>query len=230
MCQITGHCVAGHVSHVTADHVSVCLACHCVAGHVSVCIVAELQVRCQLACHCVAGDVSVCYMSLCCRYCVSVLHATVLQVLVSVFPANVLQVLCQCMVMSVLQVLCRCPIRHCVASPVSVCFQVSLLQDLCQCVGARYLQEAVDRCLCGDRMPDTAYLHTSRSPASQSLWSRLHSALRHWSTHLSGQHALGQLALWWHRLGRDHNMTRTLYDRLLARSVILLNKLIKKND
>ena len=208
---------------------------------------------CQcVTCHYDASSVSVCYMSLCFRSCVSVLYVTVLQVLcqcvrtlsvtrhVSVcLHVSVLQDLCQCVYMSlcyrtcVSVFTCLCVtgpvsvcLHVCVTGPVSVCLHVCVLQDLCQCVGARDLQEAVDRCLCGDRMPDTAYLHSSHTPVPQSLWSSLRDALRHRSTHMSGQHALGQLALWWHRLGRDGNMTRTSHDRLLARSVIFLNKLI----
>ena len=214
----------------------------CVTGPVSVYLhVSVLQDLCQ----CV-------YMSLCYRTCVSVFTCLCYRTCVSVFTClcvtgpvsvclhvSVLQDLCQCVYMSVLQDLCRCAYMSlcyrtcvsvfaclCVTGPVSVCLHVSVLQDLCQCVRARDLREAVDRCLCGDRMPDTAYLHSSHTPVPQSLWSRLRDALRHRSTHVSGQHALGQLALWWHRLGRDGNMSRTLYDRLLARSVCLLNKLI----
>ena len=209
LCQcVTCHCAAHSVLSCQCfkPSFSIC-SCLCLTGPVLACLhFSVLQDLCQCVVFtffCVAGPVSVC------------LHV------------SVLQDLCQCVCMSLCYRTCVSVFTClCVTGPVSVCLHVSVLQDLCQCVGARDLQEAVDRCLCGDRMPDTAYLHSSHTPVPQSLWSRLHDALRHRSTHVSGQHALGQLALWWRRLGRDVNMRRTLYDRLLARSVCLLNKLI----
>ena len=240
------------VLHVTALQVLCqCVTCHCFAGPMSVCYmslrcrscvsvlhVTVLQVLCQcVTCHFVGGPVSVCYMSQCCTFCVvmsvfkpsfSICTCLCLTGPVSAcLHVSVLQDLCQCVYMSVCYRTCVSVFTClCVTGPVSVCLHVSVLQDLCQCVGGRDLQEAVDRCLCGGRMPDTAYLHSSHTPVPQSLWSRPRDALRHRSTHVSGQLALGQLALWWHRLGRDGNMTLSSYDRLLARSVCLLNKLI----
>ena len=243
------------VLHVTMMQVLFqCVTCHCVSGPVSVCYMSLCYRSCvsvfELS---VLQDMCQCaYMSPCYRTCVSVftclcvtgpvsvcLHVCVTGPVSVCLHVSVLHDLCQCVYMSlcyrtcVSVFTCLCVtgpvsvcLHVCVTGPVSVCLHVCVLQDLCQCVGARDLQEAVDRCLCGDRMPDTAYLHSSHTPVPQSLWSSLRDALRHRSTHMSGQHALGQLALWWHRLGRDGNMTRTSHDRLLARSVIFLNKLI----
>ena len=208
-------CVYMSLCYRTCVSVFTCL---CGTGPVSVCLhVSVLQDLCQCT-----------YMSLCYRICVSVFTCLCVTGPVSVcLRVSVLNDLCQCVYMSLCYRTCVSVFTClCVTGPVSVCLHVSVLQDLCQCVGARDLQEAVDRCLCGDRMPDTAYLHSSHTPVPQSLWSRLRDALRHRSTHVSGQHALGQLARWWDRLGRDGNMRRTLYDRLLARSEFLLNKLI----
>ena len=185
--------------------------CLCVTGPVSVCLhVSVLHYLCQ----CV-------YMSVCYRTCVSVFTCVCVTGPVSVcLHVSVLQDLCQCVYTCLCYRTCVSVFTClCVTGPVSVCLHVSVLQDLCQCVGARDLQEAVDRCLCGDRMPDTDYLHTLPSLAGPSLWSRLRSALHYRFTHASGRHALGRLKQWWKLSGRDPNMTRDLYDRLLARSV-----------
>ena len=112
-------------------------------------------------------------MSLYCRSCVSVLNATVLQVLCQCVtchcvagPMSVCYMSLRCrscvsvLHVTVLQVLCQCVTCHCVAGPVSVCYMslrcrscvsvlhVTVLQVQCQCVTCHSAAHSVLSCQC----------------------------------------------------------------------------------
>ena len=172
-------------------------------------------------------------MFLCCSTCVSVMtclfvvgpgsvdvngHFLFTSLVSICWCVTVLQALCQCFDWCQCFRPCVIFTRHCTGDTLQVCSQVTVLhalvqctdvtvlQALCWCVGAASLQEAVDRCLCQDRMPSTADLHTLETPARQQQ--------------LSALPAVSQLTAWWRTvLGStaDPNMSDEVYDRLLAR-------------
>ena len=109
----------------------------------------------------------------------------------------------------------------CLPASVSPCL-CGLVQALIGCVGGRSLSQAVGRCVCSDDLPTTCHLNAMASTAHLSKRARLALLLqRRLPWLVSGSRVMAPFSRWWQRAvlraGPDPQMTKDVYDRLLAR-------------